>query len=162
MFLVMHTLCSWIEGLTQMMTPKTKVIIQHNDTCGLEEKGGINWWRWNDATLRSYAIDAFKAFSEKECSLESTSDRRWMIQYGDPQWRPLSRPFHNRIILLNESVSCGAAWLVPVCCFNSTAPRNSWILPHLYVAFCRCYFSHMNYWHTVVMYIFAGQWRIHF
>ena len=27
----MHTLCSWIEGLTQMMTRKTKVIIKHNE-----------------------------------------------------------------------------------------------------------------------------------
>ena len=32
MFLVMHTtLCSWNEGLTQMMTRKTKVIIKHNE-----------------------------------------------------------------------------------------------------------------------------------
>ena len=30
-FLVMHSLCSWIEGLTQMMTPITKVIIKHNE-----------------------------------------------------------------------------------------------------------------------------------
>ena len=47
MFLVMHTLCSWNEGSSHMMTRKTKVLIQHNDTCCLEgvttEKGGINW-----------------------------------------------------------------------------------------------------------------------
>ena len=36
MSLVMHTLCSWNEGSSHMMTRKTKVIKQHNDTCSLE------------------------------------------------------------------------------------------------------------------------------
>ena len=38
----MHTLCSWNEGLTQMMTRKTKVIIQHNDEWLLRRAASID------------------------------------------------------------------------------------------------------------------------
>ena len=81
MFLVMHSLCSWNEGLSHMMTRKTKLIIQHNDNCGLEENAESidGKSRANDFHVPCHASTSWNEGSQATNDAKNWSDNtaRW-------------------------------------------------------------------------------------